>query len=419
MKKALILLTLLFGNFIILHGQFIDVSSGASYSKQAYYTLSDDATTTLSNDSWDLAFATGFAKAGILYNEFESFGGSKSLLYLAPTTEFTDIFTSADLTDSLYNNDKSWESGAFNVAKDPGNPSDLGWGTYNPNHIVYGSRVFAFKLRNDSWKKIKIDSLAMGIYTMKYADLDGSNEITTTINTSDFSGSPFAYFSFSTGEAVASPAGWDLVFGRFATLIPGGGVLQEYPASGVLSAAGVQVAQANEVVPDTVDEADYLTELSEETNIIGHDWKYIDFTANPPWVILDDRAYFVKTTENRLWKIVFIGFEGSSTGVYSFKKEDLGIISSTIKPNSNFTALGVYPNPIVADYTVSFSLKESRQTLNISMVNSLGQTVWSATTAGKIGLNVLELQAPDVASGHYHLVIGTGSDVTTQSILLK
>lgn len=419
MKRIITILAVVVFGIANLKAQ-VSVSVGPDYSQQSYYTLSSDATSVLENTSWDLAFSTGFGQVGILINESATYGANPVSVYDALTDDFSTIFNPDDLTDRLYNAQDRWENGALNEAKDPNIQFDMGWGTYDPlTHNINGSRVYAIQLRNGTWKKLKIVSLAMGEYTIKYADIDGSNEVTKTIKKNDFS-SPFAYFSFSTETTTASPSNWDLFFGRYSTPLNAGGSIVDYTVAGVLTAPGVNVA-ANAINPNTVNYEDYLDSLTEQIDVIGHDWKDIDFTVSPPaWVVAVDRAYFVKTTDNHLWKIDFLDFEGKSTGVCVFNKTDLGVVASLSNPTSNFQSASVFPNPIADNFTVSFELKETRTNLNITIINNLGQTVWSAKTNGKAGLNILNLQTPTtILGGTYHIIIGNNDDITTQTLIFK
>ena len=423
MKTKLTLSLLLVFSYLNAQ-EFVQVSVGSSYSLQSYYTLSNDENSILTNESWDLAFTTAPDAAGIFYNEAAtaSFSGEapELRLYLAPTTDFADIINPAVLGDSLYNEEIDWENGAFNNPRGENDPGDYGWGTYNPGtQAIEGNRVYALKLRNGSWKKIFIESLSNGVYTVKYAGLDGANEATATISKADFAGSPLALFSFNTETAIASPAGWDLLFTRYRTALdPGDGVVVQYMVTGVLSGPGVESAEARGVDPVDVDYEPYLDSLSTQLDIIGQDWKFFDLGAFE-WVLDPERAYFVKTLENRLWKIVFYGFDGSSTGIFTFEKTDLGLLSSTRSPASNFVDLSVYPNPAAEEMTVAFTLKESQKELCLYLTNALGQVVWQSTVAGNAGLNILNLRPGGLPGGIYNLSMGAGSNRVAQKIVIQ
>ncbi len=412
----------LFGLFSIM-AQDVDVSVGNLYSNQAFYTLINDETVTLENESWDLAFTTGIDGATILYNESAkiSFGDPvpELRLYLAPTNDFSDIIDSTTLIDSLYNGETSWEDGAFNSVKDDGNPLDYGWGVLNSStQVIEGTKVYALKLRDDSWRKIKIESLDNGVFTMRYANLDGSNETTITIDKNDFLNSPLAFFSFSAWSVVGSPANWDLLFARYYSGLEVGGEVTQYLVTGVLSGPGIEIAQANDINPITVSYVPYLDSMETRLDVIGHDWKYFDL-GEFSWVIDLQRAYFIKQPDDHLWKVVFIDFSGSSTGTSTFVKEDLGQLNTVENPASNFVNFGVFPNPITDDFTISFSLKKQCRDMQIHLVNSLGQVVWHKTVDGDARLNVLNFQSPVIPSGIYQLVVGKGADLWSSKVFIK
>ncbi|MCB9267019.1 MAG: T9SS type A sorting domain-containing protein [Lewinellaceae bacterium] len=401
------------------------VSVGASYSHQSYYTLADNTKNIVANESWDLAFTTAPGTAGVFLNEAAtaSFTGEapELRLYYAPVNNFSEEVDPMILGDSLYNAEIDWENGAFNSLKIEGGPDDYGWGTYDAGtQTIQGSQIFALKLRSGAWKKVFIESLANDIYTFKYADLNGANEKTFTINKADFAGSPFAYFSLDTELATASPAGWDLLFTRYRTALdPGTGEIVQYMVTGVLNGLGAEAAEARNVDPLTIDHEPYLDSLSTQLDIIGQDWKFFDL-GSFSWIVDLNRAFFVKTAENRLWKIFFYDFGGSSTGNFTFEKTDLGLVSSVEAPASNFVDFGIFPNPVADEMTVSFSLKESRKNLQLSLCNSLGQPVWQSSVQGNEGLNVLNLRpGGELPSGIYHLTVGAGNDLITKKVMVR
>lgn len=418
------LLTLFFSlSLMTAYAQdYVEVAVGASYSNQAYYNLSTDDITTLANDSWDLAFTLGGGDFSILYNESSSasFTGPAPELrmYVTNAEDFSETIELASLTDSLYNDETSWANGAFNTTADPTNPFDLGWGLYDPSsHVVTGSRVYALKLRDNSWKKIKVESLQGGVFTVKHADLDGANEATFTVNKADYD-SPMAFFSFTTGEVTASPADWDLVFQRYKSPLDAGGDIIEYPTTGVLTAAGIEVAKAVGVVPAEVEYEDYQEVLTADNNVIGHDWKAFDL-ENFQWVIAQDRAYFIKMQDDRVWKINFIDFEGSSTGLSVFQKTDLGVITALTDPQSNFTEASVFPNPVIDQFTIAFSLKTAHNNMPVQLINNLGQQVWNGQVDAAAGFNTISMNMPQLTTGMYQLVVGQGNDLWTTTVFVK
>ena len=420
MKNIFTTLTLIvLGTFVINAQEYIEISTGASYDNQLYYTFDQNQMTTINNNSWDIAFRCGATDAGILINESAGLSLPNMQLWLAPSNDFSETIDPITLTDSLYNASSSWEDGAFNSAKDENDPLDYGWGAYNfMNHKVEGTRVFALRLRDDSWKKIKVDTLTNGTYYFTYADLDGANENSVAIEKAAFGGSDMALFSFTTETAVASPQNWDFVYQRYYTPLDAGGTILQYGLTGILSAPGVEVAQANNIDPYDIDFNDYLDSLDTNLEIIGSDWKRFDLSTFT-WSMELERVYFVKLPDNHLWKAYFIDFEGASTGTATMEKTDLGILSSTNDPASNFEEFGVYPNPIQDNFTVSFTVKDQRENLSLNIVNMLGQNIWQKQVNANNGLNVFEFTAPQVAQGMYTLVVGDGKDSWTSTIYIR
>lgn len=425
MMRNILLTLLLISEFAALSAQsFVQVSNGTGYAQQAYFRLSDDAVTPVANESWDLAFSTiGLTDAGISVNESTTsvFGQPvpELELYLTSAADFSEMIDTATLGDRLFNDESSWENGAVNGVAAPDDPFDLGWGAYNPvNHSLSGSRIFAIKLRDGSFRKFIIESLSGGAYTLRYADLDGSDEQTVQIAKNDFPDAPLALFSFETGETLPSTGGWDLFFGRYYTKLDDGeGNLLDYPVTGVLSAPGVEVAEAVDVDPATVEYEAYVDSFDTRLDIIGYDWKSFDFAGG--WILAGDVAYFVKTPDGHIWKLHFIDFEGSSTGVSTFEKTDLGLLSSVASPHSNFAEASLFPNPVVNEATVAFTLKRGQNELPIQVQNLNGQMLWSATLDAAEGFNVMNLPALNLPAGMYVVSLGQGKDAVHLKMVRK
>ncbi len=401
-----------------LFAQFVEVSYEADYSAQTYYQLEDDATTTVYNIEWDIAFSTiGFADAAIFLNEATGASGTPLELYTAPTNEFSDDVNPEELENPLYNDELSWDYGAFNSTRLEDNPFDLGWGEYNPtDHTINATKVYVIKLRDESYKKLQIVSLVSTTYTFKYADLDGSNEVTQTINKADFPDADFAYFSFDTEQTISSvPDEWDLVFTRYITpLDDGEGNLLDYLVTGTLSGVGVEVAQADAIDPENVSFDQYADSLKSTLDIIGYDWKAFDLTTFQ-WSLPTDRAYFVKTAAGDLWKIVFIDFEGSGTGNAVFQKTALGTVSNVDRPSA-FQDFNVFPNPVVNEATVTYTVKTAGR-VNISIGDVFGRKLWSASQTVAAGFNATTLPALDLPTGTYILTLEANGDVVSQRII--
>lgn len=414
----------LFSSLLAASAQsYEQVSNAASYAKQAYYQLANGTSTTIYNDAWDLAFtAFGQADAGVLVNESSSSSMSNpqpSLeLYLAPTSDFSVVLNGNDLTERLYNPDKIWTEGAFNTPKIASNPFDIGWGVYNMNtHVVEGNRVFAIKLRNGDFRKCMVEKMEAGVYTLKVAMLDNSSPQTFTFDKANANGANFLYFSFTSGIVTSIPTTWDLVFQRYTIDLfdPGSNTYIPYNVLGVLHNNGIKAAKASGVNPATVSFNAYTDSLSSDIDRIGHDWKA--FTGSS-WEIPADLAYFVKTTDNYVYKIVFIDFEGSATGITTLERTNLGVLSSLSGPPAQASYL-VYPSVVEKGKLNIVWESQDRAALTVSLVNLNGQVVFTQALNQQADFEAFELQLPALAAGMYKVLLHTDKQAACETIWVR
>jgi len=396
------------------------VSNAPAYAQQAYYVFSTGNSINVANDAWDLAFTTAPMNVGIHLNESSSSSPTNPIpsleLYLTNASNFTQVLQSSDLSDRVYNPETNWSEGALNISKSTTNPFDMGWGIYNPStHIIEGNKIFGIKLRSGSFKKFMIQSLAGSIYTLQVADLDNSNATTITLDKNSTNGSPFLYFSFTSGIVNTIPTQWDLVFQRYTTPLfdASTGAYVPYNVLGVLSGNKVFVARAKGVNPQTVAYSAYNDSLSNDMDKIGYDWK----TFSNSWAVATDLAYFVKTADNHVWKMVFIDFEGSSTGISTFEKTDLGL-ATTIENSANSAKYWVYPTVTSGDF--HFAIEDSKpQTYQLQLLSIEGKIVWETTILSTTSLNVFDVQLPNLSAGTYRLAIKGANSLNSQTLIIR
>lgn len=403
---------------------FQEISTGAGYNKQSFIKLSEGSQKQVNNDAWDLAFtAFGFQDAGIFINESSGSSMGQNLpqteLYDAKTSDFNaSIILDSIVSNKYLNSEESWSFGAFNETRLPANPFDFGWGKYNPaGQRVDGDKVFVLRLRNGNYKKIKIESLIGTTYTLRYANLDGSDEITKTINKMPVRSDKLIFFSMTANDVVdvLPNGGFDMMYGRYTSLArdPNGTIEQQYNVTGILTGPGVQVAAAKGVDPKTVKAENYVDQYSTRTDVIGHDWKTLVGTG---WELAQDRAYFVKTADKRIWKIVIIDFEGSATGNAVFEKTDLGISSNH---EISGVETGISPNLLSDELFISFDTKDGlARLLNIDIIDQNGRMLYQYKTGSFTGFSVFNINASNWKSGMYFVRISNErNEVTTKKIV--
>lgn len=401
--------------------EFVEVSFQPSYSAHTYFTIADNGEDTYQNGDWDIAFtAIGGADAGIHINEAITSGGQELELWLAPSNVFDDEINPIDLYERLYNDEKSWEYGAFNVneLRNPNNPLDYGWGSYNPsNHTVEGNKVYAIKLRNGEWKKFTILNLSGGAFNLQWADLDGTNLQTASVNKQDYPGSNLVLFSLENNEVVAGITPFDLLFTRYVSPIPDGqGDTLDYTVTGVFSGIGIEVAEANGIDPETVQFEDYRNDLSTELDIIGQDWKNFNLTTFA-WELNPSLAYFVVDLDKTVWKIIFVDFEGSSSGNVVFTKEEVGTISS-VKTLKEVSGISIFPNPSAGNINVLVDFEDTFEG-SLRIVDMNGKAVYSKDIRLEAGLINLNIDGGQLASGQYRLLLANENGLVERPVIIK
>lgn len=405
-----------------LQGQITEeVIQGAGYADAVYYQLSVGTVATHPLRHWDIAFSTGGRSAGIHVNEGAKLSFTDptepTKLYVTSSTDFATADTTM-IIDEVFNNELSYDGGAFNTYVNPGNIWDQGWGDYdNQTRIVNGTRIFMLQLPDGTFKKIKIESLINGEYTFKYANLDGTGEQTKSVNTMMYVGKTMVYFSFESESFVdLEPTEWDLLFRRYHTFVPDtSGGLFPYYVTGVLSNKGVSVAQADGVDPATVDYMDYENEYTDSLAAIGHDWKA--FTG--AWVLQANRVYFVKTATDSIWKVRFIDFEGSSTGVTVLERTFVARLATSIDDElSSSSAIALYPNPATDFVNLAFETAFVGERGRIVITDAIGRRVQEATVTTQSGLNVFSISLPSVAAGTYNLSLELGTKRITKKLFI-
>ena len=396
---------ILFSAFVVLTAPVLageqNISMGADYANDVYFSFTDDGVESRSATDWDLAFEiSGFA-ASVLVNHskgivvWHAFGVSIDNFDQLDTNGMT---TNWELT---YNSETSWSSGALNLGIDP-NSGSLGWGEYNPiTHHVDGTEIFVLQLDATTYVKLMVESLKSGVYTIKYANLDGSNAHSAEIAKSEFSGKNFAYYSLGSHTTIDREplsAEWDIVFGRYIAYVGDNGDIP-YVVSGVRSNIGVLCAQADDVDPLTVSYSQDMT-LSEDINIIGHDWKEFSFTEG--WVLNARVAYFVQAYNGSIYKVYFTEFGGSADGNVGFEVGEPLSTDVAEHKGELFGSLALFPAPVTdGACTLAYAVNKHINSAQLRIVDLNGHIVLQQNVNAAAGMHQLPLNVAGLAAGQY------------------
>lgn len=392
------------------------VSIGAGYANQKWYSLQNDEQGSAPKNNWDIAFdVAGGYGTSIHINSITG-----TMLWTYPSAD-TSAWATVDTTGistwtPKYNSETSWAMGAFDQGMVTSNPNDVGWGVYNSvTHIITGDSLFVIKLSNGSYKKLWIINVAGGGYNFKYADLDGNNLQTKFLLKSTYSGKNFAYYSLQTNmelnrEPVAS-ANWDLLFTQYTAFIP-----TPYTVSGVLANKGVDVAQADDVTnPSTYNNWSAHT-FGTDINIIGYDWKA--YTSS--WKLTTDTVYFVKSKQGDIWKLIFTGFGGASTGNYIFSKEKVSAVG--IKENEHLTlaTTALYPNPSnQAQVTLLYNFEKEFNSAVLSVMDLSGRVIYTEALNNTIGMHTQPISTSQLSAGVYVVSVNVDGQLIQQKLIVN
>lgn len=159
-------------------------------------------------------------------------------------------------------------------------------------------------------KKVVFGFQDKNTYTLRYANLDGSEENTLVIP-KDTSVN-FVCFSFDNGIVDIEPPknSWDLQFGRYSTLLfTDAGDPYPYVVTGVLLNPYNTLAQRDTV--NLFDEISFQIaqqhQLVRQRDIIGYDWKEYDFD-NEMYAVMPQKVYVLKNRVGYYYKLRFIDF---------------------------------------------------------------------------------------------------------------
>lgn len=413
MKKHLLFFMALAATGLV-NAQVVDtVSMGPDYANDIYYTLSSGAESASARNNWDLAFASdglGGASSTIRINGGE---GVELYLYSKDTADWNTLDTTGFAWSKQVNTDTSWSVGAFENTTLT-SALDLGWGSYNMvTHIVEGDRIFILKYIDATYKKLIVKSLKSGVYTIQFADLDGSNETTATIDKSDYAGKNFGYYSLKNkAEADREPStsSWDLVFTKYVTqLAP----MTYYPVTGVLANNDVKVAQVNDV-PDMNTVSHFGQTFNTEINTIGYDWKTFNM-GTFQYDIQDSLVYFAEDLNGDVYKLIFTGFGGSMTGDFIFSKEKVG--STSVEEAATAQILDIYPNPATDRANLTFT--NTGDAAQLMVFDMTGKQVWSQNLNGGNGLTQTSIDVSSLNAGVYFVTLFTTEGKATQKLIVQ
>ncbi|NTW26094.1 MAG: T9SS type A sorting domain-containing protein [Lentimicrobium sp.] len=382
------------------------VEMGQFYANEVFYSLTNGVVKTSPRSIWDIAFYTDAFSAGIVTND-----GAGVELYTYPNAA-ADGWDSFDTTGmaswpKMYNDPSDWQNGAFD-RNQKGHP-DYGWGVYSmTSHDVIGDSLFLIKTPDGIFRKLNIirKYSTLNKYEIRFSLLDGQQDQTVTLDVNPYNDRVMMAYSFTNGIVDREPlaAEWDVLFTKYMGLVQN----QPYGVVGVLANPEVQVARLAQTDPAFTD----WSELDFETgdDIIGYDWKYFDM-GSFQYVIEDSLMYFVKAQEGGVYKLVFDGFTGSSTGISTFNTSLL----SALGINDPIEAeVRVFPNPASEYIQVSLPGNSTQATAGLYDLSGKLLRSWNLESGSSA-----RLELNGFNTGLYILKVENGNVVTNTKVMLQ
>lgn len=392
------------------------VSILSGYTNQTFYSLNNGTVSSVSNLDWDIAFQLKGFGGSIMVNSKNNVQVWSAQKAAAQWGTMTSGDTTGVVNNPMYelhNSDSSWNVGALNQTKNLSNAFDLGWGLYDfMSHNVTGDSIYFIKLSNGIYKKLYIEILIGTTYTynFKFADLDGTNEISTSIARSNFLNKNFGYFSIQNNASINREPDfntWDLSFAQYLVTAP-----LTYKVAGVLQNDSVFAAKAYPVDVNTVSASSYLTHSN--INVIGFDWKSYNFGTNV-WTIEDSLVYFVRNRQGQIWKMIFNGFGGSANGNFYFTKEQQVV---GVNELSTIQTFAVYPNPAHDLVRVVLTSKQN-ENANAAIYDMNGRLIRNSEIELFGSLQTIDIDVNGIIPGVYSLVIRTGNEQKVNRLVIQ
>ena len=414
MKKILLTYSLIL-LFLCSYSQNSDsVILNSSYTNQSFYNLNDGEIANIDNTNWDLAFSSSGYGSAIRIN-----AQAGVELFVYPNGDIND-WNSVDITNinnwsSIINSDTTWTIGAFNATSDPTNSLDLGWGIYSTiTHHITGDSIHIIKLSNGDYKKLQMIKLSSGVYDFKYANIDGSNEVTTNVSKSNYTSKNFGYYSLTNeAELDREPDSdsWHILFTKYVSEIYPG---TNYAVTGVLTNKDIEVAKAEGVDISNVNYNSYS--FSSQINTIGYNWKSYNMSSFS-YDIVDSLCFFIKDDFGSIWKLQLTGFEGSSSGKINFNIENILSASDNVLDKNVFA---IYPNPTKSkEIKIIYDLNYSTSSLNkFDFYDLNGKLVKSLKLANN-GFFERDVNLYDLKSGIYFVSLITDEKSFQQKLIIQ
>jgi hypothetical protein len=294
---------------------------GSDYGNRVYYQLSTNTTVkTIINNDYDLAFENSENGWHILLNSSRFMQAGSS-----GTKDFESVTSPAGIPLTFDSSSGDLDSTAV------GN-----WADFSVNPSLFYKEAYVVDLGLDQqglplgYKKTVFEELMDDIYTVRFANMDGSSDFTVQLPKVDDRN--YIGLSFNDNGTVIDfeppTQDWDIFFGQYTTMLFSEGEPYPYLVRGVLlNTAGTAAYPYTgdktflDIEIEDVDESQFTT----QQDIIGHEWKYYNLEEGV-YTVNTEQVYFIKSLDGSICKFHFLSYYNSNgeTGYPKFEFKKLG-----------------------------------------------------------------------------------------------
>lgn len=408
---------------------------GPQYANQIYYDIATGEKNQAAVNNWDIAHTTQGRDNCIRANHM---AGLRVFQYPKGKTNAWSSFDTAGFSNWKYswNDLHAHEKGAFNLFNNMG-VWKFGWGTYDVNtKDVVGDSLFLLAWTGpggQGWSRFlkfwPVIQRANGTLVFKYANIDGSSEVTDSTVVAGSQGMMYKYYKFTGAVKPVREPGtdkWDISFTRYVEPVfnPGTGSNDYYPVMGIESKRGTRVARISgkayaDIMPDTAGLVGAYTKVfKDDLTAIGSNWKIFN-NGTFRFEIQDTLSYIVRrtrTADTSYWLLHMTGITGSTSGRIYFDRMSLRNSLSAVHPA--FGQIKLFPNPVEDKLFLTLEDKSFGKA-KVEVMNASGQKMLQIGVTQTQDFGVYEIGTSKLSPGIYHLKISNAGSTFAAPFIVK
>lgn len=408
---------------------------GPQYTNQIFYDIATGEKNTAVVNNWDIAHTTQGRDNCIRANHIP---GLRIFQYPKGKTNTWSSFDTSGFStwQPLWNDLHAHEKGAFNLYTNV-TGWKFGWGTYDVNtKDVVGDSLFLLAWTGPGgigWSRFlkfwPVIQRANGTLVFKYANLDGSSEVTDSTVVAGSQGMMYKYYKFTDASKPNREPGsdkWDISFTRYIEPVfnPGSGKMEYYPVMGIESKRGTKVARITgkaywDIMPDSAGLVGaYTKAFKDDLTAIGSNWKMFN-NATFRFDIQDTLSYIVRrtrTADTSYWLLHMTGATGSSSGKTYFDR--LRLRNSLSSSHPVFGQIKLFPNPVEDKFYLSMEEKSFGKA-SIEVFSASGQKIRQIGIKQTEDFGVYEIQTSGLSAGVYHLRVSNSENIFSAPFVIK